>query len=342
MKKLSGCKTSYCAAMSSHVLPDGALDDPFGVTIDRGGSRGRNDHDQFRNEFIGYTAARTNQVGLLLPDGELVPVDAPPVKANRNDNVLILGTEQRSRRDTGEADPEFKKVTVVPHEDPDGTFLEAQVFEGGSFAPLGITPDHRGRFGTFYYAVGQADEPAVLKRIERITFPRVARRPDNPRDNDDHDDDGERDDKDADKDDDGVPNGMDKDDDNDCVPNEMDDDDDGDHLEDKHDRPDRREEKRTEWGPAAGGSAKTYTVTTTSSTTLLTVVATASDLTAPISIEILNPAGTVVSIGLPTPGTALATMVPLTVGNYTVRVKNHGLATVNAETLLITQNLPLF
>jgi hypothetical protein len=339
-KRLSGC-SSYCAAMSSHAVPESTLQDPFGVTIDRGGRRGRNDNDQFRNEFVGYTAPGTSEVGLLLPNGKLVSVPAPPSPAPPDEDV-ITGTEEQSLKNTGAADPMAKKVTVTVADKADGTFLEAQIAEGGSFAPLGITPDHRGRFGTFYYAVGEPMDPSALKRIERVTFPRVPRRPDNPRDNDDHDDDGVRDDKDADKDDDGVPNGMDNDDDNDCVPNDMDDDDDGDHLEDKHDRADRREEKWTEWGPAAAGSSNSYTVTTTSSTTLLTIVATASDLTAPISLEILTPAGIAVSTGLPTPGTAVATFVPLTVGNHTVRVKNHGLSTVNVETLLITQNLPLF
>jgi hypothetical protein len=121
----------------------------------------------------------------------------------------------------------------------------------------------------------------------------------------------------------------------------MDDDDDGDHLEDKYDRPDRQEQKRTEWAPTAGGTSNTYTVTTTSSTTLITVVATASDLGMPISIEIVDPLGVVVMSAVPTPGTALATTVPLRAGNYTVRVKNNGLTSVGLETLLITQSLPL-
>ena len=352
-KKVGWCTSSNCAAMSSHRMP-GAANDPFGVTIDRGGRRGRNEAEQFRNEVVGYTATGSSEVGLLIPDGKLFPVEAKPNPAPR-DPETVTGDQDRATQETGNVFPDFKKVTVVPAPDNgDGLFLEAEIFEKGSFAPLGITPDRQGRFGTFYYAVGEpmpdedsaAVDPldpaaSVLKRIERITFPRVARRPDNPRDKDDYDDDGIRDDKDTDRDDDGVSDSMDKDWDNDCVVNEMDDDDDGDHLEDKYDRPDRQEQKRTEWAPTAGGTSNTYTVTTTSSTTLITVVATASDLGMPISIEIVDPLGVVVMSAVPTPGTALATTVPLRAGNYTVRVKNNGLTSVGLETLLITQSLPL-
>jgi hypothetical protein len=342
-KKLTGCTTTFCAAISSHAMPEQAMDDPVGVTIDRGGRRGNDDRDQFRNEIVAYTEqADTQEVGLLIPDGDVKPVDARPIPVAFAD-ITRVGVQEQAVKENGQAQPMAKKVAVQVTKNADGTFLEAQILQGGSALPFGVTPDHRGRFGTFYHAVGEAvDGDLFLKRIERVTFPRVPRRPDNPRDVDDHDDDGERDDKDADKDDDGVPNGMDKDDDNDCVPNEMDDDDDDDHLEDKYDRPDRHETKMTERAATPGGSATTYTVTTTSSTTLLTVVATASDPGAPTSIEIVNPAGAVVSAGLPTPGAALATVVPLTAGTYTVRVRNLGLSTVNTETLLITQQLPLF
>jgi hypothetical protein len=335
------------------MLPEGAAEDPFGVTIDRGGPRGRNDAEQFRNEFVGYTGSATSVVGLLIPAGQLVPFEARPVPAPRDDNNLITGTEQRAIKNNGVADPDFKKVSVLVFPNADGTFLEAQVAEGGSFAPLGITPDRRGRVGTFLYAVGQpapdgtqattitTTTTGIVKRIERITFPRVPRRPDNPRDQDDFDDDGVRDDKDTDRDDDGIADAMDNDFDNDCVPNEVDDDDDNDGLEDKNDRPDRQEQKRTEWASTAGGATNTYTVTTTSSTTLITVAATASDLGMPISIVVLDPAGTVVSSVVPTPGAAVATTVPLKAGNYTVRVKNNGLTSVGLETVLLTQNLPL-
>jgi hypothetical protein len=321
--------------VSTHLTPGGGGNELFGVAPDRGGSRRWSDAD-FRNEFVGYTASLTNLVGVLIPDG--VPRKVLPViDTVYPKDVHVKVMRERAVQQTRDVMPIPRTIAVTATPKDDGTYLEADITQLGDQQPLGIVPVPRGKIGSFFYAVGLS--PAV-NRIERITLPRLPRRPDSPRDHDDFDDDGKRDDADDDIDDDGMGNAIDKDNDNDCLTDDVDDDDDGDGLEDKHDRRDRDERKYTHRGTAGAGSSLSHSVAVASGTTLLTVLASAADFAAPLSIDIVDPLGVVVSQTLPTPGNAVAATVPLKAGLYTVRVKNNGLATTNVETTTITEALP--
>jgi hypothetical protein len=314
--------------MSRHLMPAGALADPFGVAPDHG--------------VIGYTnaAADQNKVAMLFPKGNTVYV-APHTVCIQPELVPINFVVERAMTASGTTPALNKIVHAQITEKNDGIFVEGLVGEGGSMIPLGITPDQSRKVGTFFYAVGLSD--TSFNRVGQIVLPTKNRKHAHARDDDDHDRDGKRDDQDDDDDNDGMKDKDDDDDDNDCVKDWDDWDDDNDGVDDRDDRKDRRENRDTrEEASIAGGQSADYPIEVGTGNLLLVATATAADPTALLTMQVYNPAGQLVASTLPTPGVAVATVPTLSTGNYTVRVKNLGLTSTAMSTGFLTQaNWPL-
>ena len=88
----------------------------------------------------------------------------------------------------------------------------------------------------------------------------------------------------------------------------------------------------------SGGSSTDHTVAADPNTTVLIAAIQADDPTVPISVEIIDPNGISVIAPVATPGVAVATLVPTTPGNYTVRVRNAGVTATTTHTQLITRS----
>ena len=157
-------------------------------------------------------------------------------------------------------------------------------------------------------------------------------------DDDDHDDDGDRDDHDEDDDDDGENDDDDGDDDNDGDDDDSDEDDDNDSIHDDFDSESSRELQETHDGQVASGQPVQY-VRTADASTLLIIASVASTQAQLLTVEIYDPAGTLVAQSLPTPDRALATAPTLVPGNYTVKVRNNGAGTIGYEATLILSTL---
>jgi hypothetical protein len=332
--------------MSAHRMPD-VENDPFGVAPD--------------GRAIGYTAVsdpivdasldlRKDKVGMVLPKDTLVSVTTRERRAERSfPEIIVVRTVTETR--TGYVSPDKKTAPgrVVRNEQGD-TFVDAFIDEAPqppgkleSMRPLGITPDHGSKVGTFFYAVGVSgnlEEPLEINRIGLAVLPQ-AERPKHARDDDDFDGDGKKNrHEDDDDDDDGTPNHMDRDNDNDCRDDVLDDDDDdNDGNEDKWDDPRKKETRDSRDHTTGPGAVTAHQVVVTAGTTLLVAQARASSLATPLRVEIVGPTGVKLASPLPTPGVAFATVVPLSAGTYTVRVTNLGLSAASLTTDLILQEL---
>lgn len=129
-------------------------------------------------------------------------------------------------------------------------------------------------------------------------------------DDDDHDDDGKRDDEDDDDDNDGKKDDDDDDDDNDGIDDEYDD-------KGKHDK----QKKHRKVAQKKESHNSTMSV---DPGTLLLLAAAESANAENLRVEIFNPSGVLVATSVSAMGRSIATAVPLTAGDYTVRVTNNG------------------
>jgi hypothetical protein len=328
--------------MSAHRMPAVVENDPFGVTPDGG--------------VVGYTAVedgltldRKDKVGMLLPEEQLVQVKAATRPAPKEFPVVPvdrMGTVTISNE--ANADRKIVRGRVAQNKQGDtfvDAFINRVVKPAGavpSFRPMGITPDHGSKVGTFFYAVGAAGDPQDfgIIRIGRVVLPQVEK-PKRARDDDDFDGDGKKNrHEDDDDDDDGTHNMFDRDNDNDCKDDAIDDDDDdNDGNEDKWDDNGKKETRNSSDHTTAAGGFTEHQVVVPAGSTLLVAQARATNATVPLRIEIFNPSGLKVASPLATPGVAVATVVPATSGIYKVRVTNLGLAAAALTTDLIVQEL---
>ncbi len=144
-----------------------------------------------------------------------------------------------------------------------------------------------------------------------------------PVDDDDHDSDDRRDDEDSDDDNDGKSDDSDSDDDNDGKKDDEDSDDDNDGIDDEYDSKSSRDKASKKHGMASAGQSKTSTVTVDANTALL-IAAVESASADMLSVEIHDPNGMLVATSVSAPGRAIATVVPLAAGDYTLTVTNKG------------------
>jgi hypothetical protein len=326
--------------LTSHRIPTGASNDPFGIAPDGG--------------IIGYTdiAAdlggdlQLHKVAMLIPRGKGVvinPSDAlavrttVPVTPNTEDSIFKYGDVSPKRRTV--------PTTVTETSNPsEGVFVEALINRNTdshemrrSMVPLGITPDLDRSTGAFYYAVGEADNPDV-KRIGHARLSREKQKGKHDRDDEDTDDDGKNHGEDDDDDDDGWNDHDDDDDDNDGDKDDADDDDDNDGIKDHHDTKDRESQDNYS-SQMSAAQTEEFQMTAGASTLAMIVTAVADNPLAPISLEVRNPAGLLVVATPPTPGVTAIPVPPSGAGIYTVRVKNAGLNAVGISTSLLTREL---
>ena len=320
--------------MSKHRLPEGVINDPWGIAPDNG--------------MIGYTVTgedllaggMKHAVAMLVPDRDYRYV-APFLSTAPRETLTVPAQGGWGDRSSGVQPPTPKKVPARVTPTDDGTFIEALIgTNNDSTLPLGITPDQGSSVGTFFYAVGQTMNPTV-NRVGRVRLPRDGHKGKHERDDDDCDDDGRRGHDDDDDDDDGWKNDLDDDDDNDGRKDHMDDDDDNDGIEDEWDSRGHKEKKGRydDEQDTNGGSHSEQAVTTDANTLLVVGIAKASDPLALISIEIVNAAGQVVATSPIMAGAAVVTYVPFGQANYVTRARNHGATPVNFSTTIITREL---
>jgi len=296
--------------------------------------------------LVGFTDTNNNKVSVLVPEQTRVTV-TPKVTYVKPLTTRIWGDRLCVVAANHDIAPRVANATGVKYRTPgDGTYIETDISTGmtvtgspdPSMFPTGMEADHNWRSGGFYYGVAFSNGS---NRIGHLDV-RLDKHQDmeGRRSDHDYDHDGKYDEDDDDVDDDGTANAMDDDSDNDLVPDILDGDKDGDGIEDQYESRGNREHKRSDSGRMNPGEYREYEMEYDAHSASLLAVFEAQELTAPLSIEIVNDAGQVV---LSTPvalGKAVATAVPALPGIYTVRVKNVGLGAVNYKTTLIGTQLP--
>jgi len=301
--------------MTSHQMPQQfSTADPFSLAPD--------------DDVIGYTRSNDNKVGMLIPTGQPFCVSPASDTATKQCPPSITTSQEASVCNSGWVCPVGKKVTVLPTTKSDGVYIEAQIDTGvddsgnadPSMNPMGITPVKAKAQGTFFYAVGTADDLSV-DRVEFVRLP-VRQKIKHPRDDDDKDDGWSGD----------TPwhnwHGH----------SNMDDDDD-DGFENEQDSPTAYESvDRRDAAPIAGGQTADYPMTASATTLALIAKAEADNPLAQIGAEIYDANGLLVAKSLPTPGVAVVTVPLPAAGTYTFRVRNYGATPVNqAPTMVVRE-----
>jgi hypothetical protein len=297
---------------------------------------------------IGFTDTDNNKVSMIFPEKTNQPITAtttfvkPVKKTIYGKRECVYPTQQ----------PIYPRIAVANgltyRNAGDGTYRETYidtgVFQSGtgspaaSMSPTGMEPDGNWRTGAFFYGVGVS---GGTNRIGHIEFKIDKHRDVECRKGDrDRDHDGIDDQNDDDVDGDGIPNALDNDNDNDGIPDALDSDANGDGIEDVYQSPAHRESKRSDSGQMAAGEAREYEMEYDAHSVLMTAIVEASDLTAPLSIQIVDDNGVVLLTTPPALGKVVATATPLLAGVYTVRVINGGTAPVNYKTTLVGRQIP--
>jgi len=297
--------------MTAYQIPPGTIQDTFGVAPDSG--------------MVGYTSNDSDggpsgdplpehKVGMLIPKGQGMTVGPQPYWADYT-GTTITPSCMPAPRDASGATTAVRRVQarIVPEASGNGTFVEAFINRNAdtstqtSYVPLGIAPAFNKAVGTFLYAVGQPDNPAV-NRIGFLRFPRKGLKARHEREDKDCDDDGTGHD---DEDHDGVPDRY--------------------KTTDSKGRMDRQNDSL---GP---GQSTDYTFTSGPNTMAIIAAIQADNALAPVSVRVVDPNGVTLAVPVATPGVAVATVVPTVPGTYTIRVKNEGALPINHETQMIAR-----
>jgi hypothetical protein len=292
------------------MMPAAVSADPFGVAPDHGAIGYTNSN----SDPAPYETGGGNRIGMLLPNSSMQTV-YPTTECVTPALAKVDYLVEDSAAVVGSSPAQPKMAIAHVTSKPDGVYVEAQVGAGdsggnGSWNPLGVTPDWGRRVGSYFYAVGQNMDNGMV-RIGHIQLPFARKDHRFARDDDDHD--GQHHGN-GDDDDDGVK--------------------DGDDHDDHHESRDRHDNETVE-----SGQSVDYPMEADANTTSLTTTAVASDLGQMMAVEVYNPAGQLVAAPLPAPGTAVVTIVPLTVGTYTVRVKNLGITPTAFTTTTVASAL---
>jgi hypothetical protein len=295
--------------MTRHQVPLSDLNDLFGVAPDGG-------------NMIGYTASGLNKVAMVRPADTAAVVSPLTCSTSTTQTncpapkttTKIPATPGQAVKDSGSVCPKPKTVDTTITSKSDGTFVEAMIDASSdatkpsdSTKPLGITPHPGKAVGTFFYAVGQTTNMTIV-RVGFARLPRKGLKGKHEREDKDCDDDGAgRDDEDHD----GIP--------------------------DRHKTGDSQAKMNRENDQLGPGQTSDYTVTTGPNTLAVIAAVQADNPLAPVSVQVFDPNGISLALPVATPGLALATVVPTSAGNYTIRIKNEGPLPINHETQLITR-----
>jgi hypothetical protein len=301
-----------------------------------------------KSGVIGFTDSSNNKVSVLLPEMTKRPV-TPVVDYIQPLKKTIYGTREAADRKPHVLQPRSgPAIGFTYHQPGDGTYVETDISTmlansgspAPSMVPTGMDGDGNWKTGAFFYGVAiSADATNRIGHLElRIDKHKKMEHRKGDRDRD-HD--GKDDDEDDDVDDDFVPNLLDDDGDNDSVPDIIDADKNGDGIEDQYQSPGGRESKRLDNGQLAPGQSREYEMEYDAhSVALLAIFEATNNVTAPLSIQILNDDRVVL---LTTPaafGKAIATSTPALPGVYTVRVTNTGTSSIAYKTTLIGRQIP--
>lgn len=319
--------------LTRHDPLAGGMEDLFAVAPDGG--------------TIGFTDTNNDKVSVLFPQRVARKV-FPKITFVEPITRRLDGIRNPAPAETQMVPPRTARATGVKYTtEGDGTYIETNVStamtddamstDTPSQGPTGMAPDGARKTGSFFYGVTFSGGTNRIGHLELPVDPQ--KETDHRKDDDDYDDDGEDDGYDDDDDNDGHGDDVDDDDDNDCTPDAMDNDHDNDGVENEHDSKSHRENKRTDRGTMAPGEAKGYEMESDANSVLMVAIVEADDLTAPLSIEFVDPNGTVVLSTPPTAGRVVATATPLLPGLYTVRVKNDGFGSVTYKTTLIGKQI---
>ena len=157
-------------SMTIHEMPDSVLNpsDPFGVAP--------------YDDVVGYTASRTNKVGMMVPKGRTycIPASSPvPVTKVTFCNFPAQTLASECKSDW--VCPIGKTVDGQVTQKDDGTFVEAIINTGfddngnasDSMNPLGITPVKSKAQGTFFFTVGTNTSiaPNLVNRVGFVRLP---------------------------------------------------------------------------------------------------------------------------------------------------------------------------
>jgi hypothetical protein len=299
--------------LAAYQIPPGVEQDTFGVAPD-GGMIGYTS-----NDASGYSGAPEHKVGLFVPKEKGKYICPTTDVASRT----TLSTPQHifhAVTNCGSAPPNVRQVRTGIARDPsdpdDGLFVEAFINQNAqsnphfSMVPLGITPAFDKAVGSFFYAVGTPDGDSAAT-VNRLGYGRLRQKGFKAK--------HEREDKDCNDDGSGQ-----EDEDHDGVPNRY-------KTNDSKAKMDRQNDQ------LAPGQSTDYTVTATPNTLALVAAIQADTLTAPVSVQVIDPSGNTLVPAVPSLGAAVATIIPSTSGDYTIRVKNEGALPINHETQLITR-----
>jgi hypothetical protein len=294
-------------------IPAGDFQQTFGVAPDGG--------------MIGYTSndmdgapsgdnLPEHKVGMLIPSGQGVYVCPNPYLAVPTSGQLIpyaLNAPPLSNSVT--TNMRQVQARIVPGNN--GTFIEGFINRSAdgnaqtSYYPLGIAPAFKKAVGTFLYAVADPNSPTTPISFNRVGFIRLPRKGFKAK--------HEREDKDCD--DDGT--GHD-DQDHDGIPDQY-------KTSDSKSRMDRQNDS------LAPGQTKDYTFSVSPNTLAIVAAIQSDNALEPVSVQVIDPNGITLATPVPTPGLAVATVVPTSVGNYTIRVTNAGSLPINPETQMIAR-----
>jgi streptogramin lyase len=322
--------------MTSHRIPSSALNDPFGVAPD-GGMIGFTDHEL-------DSLPQRHKVAMLIPRGNGVNCPPTPMQVQRTEGELLMTPDETSQTDCGFVCPIGRTVNTDVDTNGEGTFVQAIINDTqlpstrSSLVPLGITPDFDRATGSFFFAVGVAEDNPIVKRIGHARLTRDHNKGKHDRDDEDCDDDGKPRGHDDDDDDDGKKNDVDNDDDNDGKLDYEDDDDDNDGIKNQHDTKDGKENQYNYRSDLAASQSEAFEVTTLPGALALLVTALADNPLTQISIEVRNAAGQVVGTSIAAVGVGLVTLPTPAAGIYTVKVKNHGLTAAGIDTMVLTRD----
>jgi hypothetical protein len=322
------------AILTRHDPLGPVLEDLFAVAPDGG--------------VVGFTDSNNNEVSVLFPERKKIPISAE-VRYIQPFTKLIDGTREYVCPEDHVVEPRLATAGGTKYrKEEDGTYVETNVSTGmnsspngstaSSFSPTGIAPDGAWKTGAFFYGVTLGDG---RNRIGHLSLS-VDKDKDLEcrRGQHDYDHDGIDDKDDPDVDGDGLPNTQDDDSDNDLIPDVLDDDKNDDGIEDKHQKPGQRETKRSDKGTMAPGESRAYEMEYDAHSVSLLAIVEAAELTAPLSIEIVDDYNNVLVSTPPAIGKAIATAVPALPGVYTIRVKNAGLKPVSYTTTIIGSKIP--
>jgi hypothetical protein len=306
------------STMTTHLVPGAVANDLWGIAPD--------------DDAIGYTAAGTNKVAMLLPRFNPVPVAfVPGFAAATQFRVRPVPEPVTPESGTAPGVPKIANAMTTPQ--ADGTYVEALVATGmpacgpatssPSFVPLGITPNNAKAQGTFFYTVSiEGSSSSAAKRVGFARLP-IKAKIKHPRDDDDADD------------------GFDT---TKCPafhnaePNDFD----ADGVPDAYDTPSSRDNMTMgDAAPLAAGQSVAYPLTASATSLALIASATADSATAQIAVEIYNSLGALVATSTAIPGGAVATLLKPVAGNYTARVRNLGVTSFNHTPTLVVREAPV-